>query len=189
MATFFSSSSSLFAFVFFLAHHAPTAASTHYHNHHKLKTLNFSLFQQETTNKTGFVIVKGVEAGTAPNFALPFGSMVVSMDPLTLKPDPSSEVAGVLEGTFIASTLDGLRNLAILTLRIKQVMGHEGWVYILGSVHNTKVSVVPVVGGTGDFLFVQGYVTYSPVSLKPPSFTYKFEFNLFWPPYATPGSY
>nr|QQM18950.1 dirigent protein 15 [Kadsura heteroclita] len=171
MATFFSSSS-LFALLFLLAYHAPTAACTHHHHHHKLKTLNFSLFQQETSNKTGFVILKEVEAGTAP-------SMAVCMDPLTLKPDPSSEVAGVLEGTYIASTLDGLRSLAIVTLRIKQVKGHEGSVSILGSVHNTKPAVVPVVCGTGDFLFVQGYVTYSPVALNPPSVTFKLEFNLF----------
>ena len=61
--------------------------------------------------------------------------------------------------------------MAKITLNFKH---RKGSISILGVTHNTKPSDHPVVGGTGDFLFVQGYITV----------VYKIEFHLYWPPYA-----
>ncbi|GJX07815.1 dirigent protein 19-like protein [Tanacetum coccineum] len=105
-------------------------------------------------------------------------------DPLTLKPNTTSKVVGTAEGTSITSGLDGLQSISIakLTLDVKK---HKGSISIVGGTHNIKPSNHPVVGGTDDFLFVQGYVTSSPVNLAGITVTYKIEFHLYWPPYAS----
>lgn len=156
----------------------------HHHKHHGLKSLHFSLYQHETVNKTGFIIVRGI-AGTAgvTQTTTPFGTIFVFNDKLTTTPEASSYVAGIAEGTSITSSLNGLRSLSAAKITLK-IEGHEGSISILGGTHNTKPSDDPVVGGTGDFLFVQGYVTSSPVDLKGLTVVYKIEFHLYWPPYA-----
>lgn len=166
---------------------------SHHHHHHQLqhlKSLHFSLFQHETINKTGYIIVNGVEKGGGPGITqttTPFGTLFVFQDPLTVTANRTSKLVGIAEGTSITSSLDGLRSISIakLTLRLKH---HRGSVSIVGGTHNIKPSDHPVVGGTEDFLFVQGYVTSSPVDLKGVTVTYKIEFHLYWPPYATQAS-
>lgn len=92
-------------------------------------------------------------------------------------------VLGTAQGTSITSSLDGLQSISMakITLNFKH---RKGSISILGVTHNTKPSDHPVVGGTGDFLFVQGYITSSPVDLKGITVVYKIEFHLYWPPYA-----
>ncbi|KAF8410303.1 hypothetical protein HHK36_002829 [Tetracentron sinense] len=102
---------------------------------------------------------------------------------MTLAANGSSKTVGTCEGTSITSSLDGLQSISIakITLSLKH---YKGSLSIVGGTHNIKPSDHPVVGGTGDFLFVQGYVTSSPVDLKGLTVVYKIEFHLYWPPYA-----
>jgi len=160
-------------------------AATSSHHHHHLKSLHFSLFQHETVNKTGFIIVDGI-AGNAgiTQTTTPFGTVFVFNDMMTTTPDAASPVAGIAEGTSITTSLDGLRSLSAAKITLK-IDGYEGSISILGGTHNTKPSDDPVVGGTGDFMFVQGYVRSSPVDLHGITVVYKIEFHLYWPPYAT----
>ncbi|RVW85708.1 hypothetical protein CK203_033419 [Vitis vinifera] len=106
-----------------------------------------------------------------------------AMDPLTVTANRSSKLVGIGEGTSITSSLDGLQSISIakITLRMKR---HVGSISIVGGTHNIKPSDHPVVGGTGDFMFVQGYVTSSPLDLQGQTVVYKIEFHLYWPPYA-----
>ncbi|KAL4190767.1 hypothetical protein AMTRI_Chr07g26380 [Amborella trichopoda] len=92
----------------------------------------------------------------------PFGTVFVFRDHLTLWGNASSKVVGLSEGTSITSALDGLRSIsmAMITLKMKGM---------------------PVVRGTGDFMFVQGYIVSSPVDLQGLDVTYKVEFHLYWP--------
>ncbi|KAJ1413316.1 Dirigent protein [Sesbania bispinosa] len=164
-----------------------TSASSHDHHKH-LKSLHFSLFQHETINKTGYIIVNGIEGGAGiSETTTPFGTLFVFQDPLTVTTNRSSKLVGISEGTSITSSLDGLRSISIakLTLRLKN---HKGSVSIVGGTNNVKPSDHPVVGGTEDFMFVQGYVTSSPVDLKGLTVVYKIEFHLYWPPYAIQAS-
>ncbi|KAJ7944063.1 Dirigent protein [Quillaja saponaria] len=154
-----------------------------HHQHHELKSLHFTLFDHEILNKTAFRIVSGVAGAGYSATTTPFGTLFVVNDPFKLSADPSSKVVGSNEGFSLTSSLDGLENIAVgkLSLNLKK---YKGAVYFVGSVHNTKSSEHPIVGGTGDFLFVQGYITTSPVNLTGLILIYKFEFHLYWPPYA-----
>lgn len=159
----------------------------HHHHHHQIKSLHFSLFQHETINKTGYIIVNGVAGPGVSQTTTPFGTLFAFRDPMTVAANPSSKVVGIAEGTTVTSSFDGLRSISIakMTLRLKN---RQGSISIVGGTHNTKRSDHPVVGGTGDFLFVQGYVTSSPLDLKGLTVTYKIEFHLYWPPYAAQAS-
>ncbi|KAL2499189.1 Dirigent protein [Abeliophyllum distichum] len=159
------------------------AISTSHSHTNGLKSLHFSLFQQETINKTGYIIVNGVAGPGVTQTTTPFGTLFVFQDPLTITPNFTSQVVGTAEGTSITSGLDGLQSISIakLTLNMKR---HKGSISVVGGTHNIKPSDHPIVGGTGDFLFVQGYLTSSPVNLTGLTVTYRIEFHLFWPPYA-----
>ncbi|XP_077221395.1 uncharacterized protein LOC143855095 [Tasmannia lanceolata] len=158
------------------------ATSSHHHDHHHNRALHFSLYQHETINKTGFIIVSGVIGPGVSQTTTPFGTIFTFQDPMTVTAKTSSMVRGIVEGTSITSGLDGLRSISIakITLNLKD---HKGSISILGVVHNTKPSKLPVVGGTDDFLFVNGYVKSSPVNLVGLTVTYKIEFHLYWPPF------
>lgn len=168
-----------------LSFEATTSTSHHHHHHHQhgLKSLHFSLFQHETINKTGYIIVNGVAGPAVGQTTTPFGTLFAFEDPLTVTANRSSKLVGISEGTTVTSSLDGLRTISIakITLRLKN---YKGSVSIVGGTHNIKPSDHPVVGGTGDFLFVQGYVTSSPVDLVGITVVYKIEFHIYWPPYA-----
>ncbi|ERM96125.1 dirigent protein 7 [Amborella trichopoda] len=170
----------VFLLSLFLAHQA-TATS---HHHHDLKSLHFSLYQQETINKTGYIVVNGVAGPPVGQTTTPFGTVFVFRDHLTLRANASSKVVGISEGTSITSALDGLQSISVAKITLK-MKGMVGSLSILGSVHNTRASKLPVVGGTEDFMFVQGYIVSSPVDLQGIDVTYKVEFHLYWPPYAS----
>ncbi|XP_047149267.1 pterocarpan synthase 1-like [Vigna umbellata] len=159
------------------------------HEHlQQLKSLHFSLFQHETINKTGYIIVDGIKGGAGVSqTTTPFGTLFAFQDPLTVAANRSSKLVGISEGTTVTSSLDGLRSISIakLTLRLKN---HKGSLSVVGVTDNVKSSNLPVVGGTEDFLFVHGYVTSSPLHAKSSTLVYEIGFHLYWPPYATTSS-
>jgi hypothetical protein len=67
-----------------------------------------------------------------------------------------------MEGASIMTSFDGLHNLLAAKISLRH-RGYRGSVSVLGGSHNTKPLVYPVVGGTGDFLYTEGYVRSSPV--------------------------
>ncbi|KAL5228696.1 hypothetical protein ABZP36_016961 [Zizania latifolia] len=155
------------------------------------KTVSFTLYQQETANKTGYLVVDGVDAaGVSQEPAAdrrPFGSIYVFRDNLTVRADSSSRVAGVAEGSSISTSFDddeGRRGLSLTKITVHH-RGYRGSVSILGGTHNSsRPSVYPVSGGTGDFAYAVGYVRSSPVSSERSTLTYKMELRLYWPPHA-----
>ncbi|KAL5228570.1 hypothetical protein ABZP36_016835 [Zizania latifolia] len=147
------------------------------------KTLRFNLYQQETVNKTSYMVVDGVAGAAASQTTTPFGTVYVFRDDLTVRADRSSRVAGVVEGGSITTSFDGLSSLSMGKITVNH-RGHRGSLSVLGGTHNTRPSDCPVVGGTGDFAYAVGYVRTSPVDFRGSTLTIKVEFHLFWPPYA-----
>ncbi|XP_052140230.1 uncharacterized protein LOC127760058 [Oryza glaberrima] len=149
------------------------------------KKLSFTLYQQETINKTSYMVVGGVAGAGVSETTTPFGTVYVFRDDLTVRAERSSRVAGVVEGTSVTTSFDGLRSLSLGKITLDH-RGHRGSVSVLGGTHNTRPSDCPVVGGTGDFGYAVGYVRTSPVNLRArgSSVTFKVEFHLYWPPYA-----
>ncbi|KAF0918910.1 hypothetical protein E2562_027349 [Oryza meyeriana var. granulata] len=147
------------------------------------KKLSFTLYQQETLNRTGFMVVDGVAGVGVSQTTTPFGTVYVFRDGLTVRADRSSRVAGVVEGSSVTTSFDGLRSLSLGKITLDH-RGRRGSLSVLGGTHNTQPSDCPVVGGTGDFAYAAGYVRTSPVNLRGSSLTFKVEFHLYWPPYA-----
>ena len=143
----------------------------------------FTVYQHDRLNETGYVVVTGDEGAPSSDTTRPFGSIYVFRDDLTLHNDSDSPVAGVMEGTATTTSFDGLHNLLAAKISLHH-RGYRGSVSVLGGSHNTKPSVYPVVGGTGDFLYTEGYVQSSPVDSDGPRVMYTLEIHLYWPPYA-----
>ncbi|KAM0003922.1 putative dirigent protein [Helianthus debilis subsp. tardiflorus] len=160
-----------------------TTCRRRHHQQHELKSLHFTLYQQETLNKTAYFVVPGVAGPPLSLTTAPFGTMFVFQDPSTLKPNHTSKLVGRAEGSSITSGLNELQSITVgkVTLNLKK---HKGSISIVGVTNNIKPSNHPVVGGTGDFLFVQGYITSSLVNLVGSPVSYKIEFHLYLPPYA-----
>ncbi|KAM0862009.1 hypothetical protein ACQ4PT_045523 [Festuca glaucescens] len=169
--------------LFSLAAAAPSRSNKTRDDGHGGRTLSFTLYQQETINKTAYMVVDGVAGAGVSQTTTPFGTVYVFRDNLTMHADRASPVAGVAEGTSITTSLDGLLSLSMAKITIHH-QGHRGSVSILGGTYNIGPSDYPVVGGTGDFAYAVGYVRSSPVNLRGSTVTYKFELQLYWPPYA-----
>uniref|UniRef100_A0ACD5V063 Uncharacterized protein n=1 Tax=Avena sativa TaxID=4498 RepID=A0ACD5V063_AVESA len=162
---------------------SPSSSNKTHDDGHGGRTLSFTLYQQETINKTAYMVVDGVAGAGVSQTTTPFGTVYVFRDNLTVHADRASPVAGVAEGTSITTSLDGLLSLSMAKVTIHH-RGHRGSVSILGGTYNIGPSDYPVVGGTGDFAYALGYVRSSPVDLRGSTVTYKFELQLYWPPYA-----
>jgi hypothetical protein len=181
----------LVAFLHRLQFHIPPVAAATSTSHNKTesrqdgrgKTLSFTLYQHETINKTGYIVVDGVAGAGVSQTTTPFGTIYVFRDDLTVRADRASPVAGVAEGSSITTSLDGLQSLSLAKITVHH-RGHRGSVSVLGGTYNTKPSDYPVLGGTGDFAYALGYVRSSPVDLRGRTVTYKMELHLYWPPYA-----
>ena len=167
--------------------------STSYNHHQyqtptRLKSLHLTLYTHETFNKTAFFTVKGITnpkfITKTPNPFGSFGSMFAFNDPITEKPNPTSKVIGYMEGSAVSSNFKGDQATCICrtTLNLK---GYKGEIISVGTAYFSRASELPIIGGSGDFRFVQGYMTFSSVDLMGPGACYKTDFYLYWPPYAT----
>lgn len=103
--------------IFALSSHQAALASPQ-NAHYNIKTLNFTLYQHETVNKTGFIVVEGVAGVGVSQTTTPFGTVFVFRDNLTTHAGGSSRFAGVAEGTSITTSLDGLRSLSIAKITL-----------------------------------------------------------------------
>ncbi|KAJ3693940.1 hypothetical protein LUZ60_009420 [Juncus effusus] len=169
--------------IFSLSGQQATLASSQ-NDHYNIKTLNFTLYQHETINKTGYIVVDGVAGVGVSETTTPFGTIFVFRDNLTTHVSASSRFAGVAEGTAITTSLDGLRSLSAAKITI-EFLGYEGSISILGGTYNTKPSEYPVLGGTGDFMYTFGHIRSTPVDLQGVTVVYKIDFFIYWPPYAS----
>ena len=157
--------------------------------HSEMKRERMDLFFHDDFNFTDFLILPGVEGIGAPltPVTAPFGAMTVFNDRLTQSPARHSPQLGTLQGTAVVSAFDGYAAFftSTITLNTSKYAGTLSFVGLFATSDESKLSVV---GGTDDFLFVQGFVRMKPVDVSTLNTTYSLQLNLFWPPHASSAS-
>ncbi|KAB1210134.1 Dirigent protein 23 [Morella rubra] len=108
-------------------------------------------------------------AGKAWTFTQ-FGTLYVTDDNITEKPDPSSPKVGHLQGMYITAGLDGLNTHVMVSVVFTNQAYNGSTLQILGiSKQFDPVREVSVVSGTGKFRFARGYVTFETYSVDVPT--------------------
>ncbi|XP_061346413.1 pterocarpan synthase 1-like [Gastrolobium bilobum] len=127
----------------------------------KLTHIRFFFHDIVTGPKASMVIVASPLMGKSSS-PLPFGSMVVMEDPLTVGPELDSKLVGKAQGFYISASQQAKLDLEI-------VMGMS-FVFMEGEFNGSTLSVLgrnsivttvremPIVGGTGVFRFARGFV-------------------------------
>ncbi|KAF8041014.1 hypothetical protein BT93_B3054 [Corymbia citriodora subsp. variegata] len=88
-----------------------------------------------------------------------FGLVCAIDDPLTIGPDPSSDVVGRAQGLYAPASQEELALLLAVNLVFTEGEYKGSTLTVLG--RNSvfmKVREMPVIGGTGAFRFARGYV-------------------------------
>ncbi|XP_057538364.1 dirigent protein 1-like [Amaranthus tricolor] len=152
-------------------------------NAQHITSLHFTGYLHEKFNKTIYFTFKG-QKRSAKSASNPFGSLLAYNEPLTETPNPSSKLLGNMEGSGVTSSFNGDRMTFICRSKLK-IKGYEGEILNVGSASFTKLSELPIVGGTGDFRFAQGYIIQSDMfkGIGGASY-YKVDFHVYWPPFS-----
>ncbi|XP_030517882.1 dirigent protein 2-like [Rhodamnia argentea] len=93
-----------------------------------------------------------------------FIAVVVFDDPLTMSPDPSSRLVGRAHGVYVLSLPD-LSLTATINLAFTKGEDNRSTLSVLGQSRNlARLRELTVVGGTGVFQLVRGYIQVSTYS-------------------------
>ncbi|CAO2842808.1 unnamed protein product [Amaranthus hypochondriacus] len=152
-------------------------------NPQQIRYLHFTVYLHEKFNKTTYFTIKGQKHNTK-SASNPFGSLLAYNEPLTETPNPSSKLLGNMEGSGVTSSFNGDRMTFICRSKLK-IKGYKGEILNVGSASFTKLSELPIVGGTADFRFAHGYIIQSDLlkGIDGASY-YKVDFHVYWPPFA-----
>ncbi|ESW34357.1 hypothetical protein PHAVU_001G145700 [Phaseolus vulgaris] len=134
----------------------------------KITHFHFYFHEVVTTQKPSLVIAMEPLKGKS-KCPLPFGSLVVIEDPLTIGPNPESKLIGKAQGFYISSAqTEGLELELVMGMTLSFIEGeyNGSTLSVLG--RNTifsEVREMPIIGGTGAFRFARGYVLARSVSV------------------------
>ncbi|ESW34358.1 hypothetical protein PHAVU_001G145800 [Phaseolus vulgaris] len=126
----------------------------------KLTHLRFYFHELITNEKPSLIIIDPPKVMS--NSPLPFGSMVVIEDPLTIGPDVESKRIGKAQGFYLSATQRAGLDLEIvmgMTLTFFEGEFNGSTLCVLG--RNEIINPVremPIIGGTGAFRFARGFV-------------------------------
>ncbi|KAL2926206.1 Dirigent protein 1 [Bienertia sinuspersici] len=143
-----------------------------------LRSLHLSIYLHETFNMTAYVIEKGVSGDDITTKSSPYGSLMVYNDLLSETPNRNARAVGHMEGSGVTTGFDSDRVTSVIRTTLK-LKGYKGELLNVGAAYYAQLSEYPIVGGTGDFRFVQGYMTTSVVDINHPTTCYKVDFYLF----------
>lgn len=128
----------------------------------KLTHIHFFLHDIVTGPKPTMMITSESPLKGKSESPLPFGSIVVLEDPLTVGPELNSELIGKAQGFYLT-----VSQAAVLELEL--VMGMT-FVFTEGKYNGSTLSVLgrneiispiremPIIGGTGEFRFARGFL-------------------------------
>ncbi|CAI9108568.1 OLC1v1008200C1 [Oldenlandia corymbosa var. corymbosa] len=105
-------------------------------------------------------------ADTTKPVSLGFGSTYVMDDPITVSPDPSSEIIGRAQGTFSFASLGDPALAMAITMTFTTGPYNGSTLTILGNNPITHAyRQMPILGGTGAFQLAQGIATVNTVTV------------------------
>ncbi|CAJ1907202.1 unnamed protein product [Sphenostylis stenocarpa] len=137
-----------------------TISPTLLRSQEKLTHIRFYFHELITNEKPSLIIIDPPKVMS--NSPLPFGSLVVIEDPLTIGPDVESKRVGKAQGFYLSATQRPGLDLEIvmgMTLTFLEGEFNGSSLSVLG--RNEIINPVremPIIGGTGAFRFARGYV-------------------------------
>ncbi|CAJ1907241.1 unnamed protein product [Sphenostylis stenocarpa] len=137
-----------------------TISPTLLRSREKLTHIRFYFHELITNEKPSLIIIDPPKVMS--NSPLPFGSLVVIEDPLTIGPDVESKRVGKAQGFYLSATQRPGLDLEIvmgMTLTFLEGEFNGSSLSVLG--RNEIINPVremPIIGGTGAFRFARGYV-------------------------------
>ncbi|KAK7396330.1 hypothetical protein VNO78_17250 [Psophocarpus tetragonolobus] len=126
----------------------------------KLTHLRFYFHELITNDKPSLLIIDPPKVMS--NSPLPFGSMVVIEDPLTIGPGLDTKKIGKAQGFYLSATQrEGIALEIVMGMTLHFLEGefNGSTLSVLGrnQIMN-EVRELPIIGGTGAFRFARGYV-------------------------------
>ncbi|KAK7396332.1 hypothetical protein VNO78_17252 [Psophocarpus tetragonolobus] len=129
-------------------------------SHEKLTHLRFYFHEIITGPNPSLIVIDPPKV--VANSPLPFGSMVVIEDPLTLGPELDSKRIGKVQGFYLSNTQrEGIELEIVMGMALHFLEGefNGSTLSVLGrnQIIN-EVRELPIIGGTGAFRFARGYI-------------------------------
>ncbi|KAK7349742.1 hypothetical protein VNO77_07368 [Canavalia gladiata] len=125
----------------------------------KEKLSHFRFYFHETFSGSNATTVTVVPPIPKYNSTTSFGMVGIMDNALTVGPERSSKIVGSVEGMFAGTSQTELNLLVILNFALTEGKYNGSTIAVLGrNPVAEKVRQMPVIGGSGVFRFVRGYV-------------------------------
>ncbi|EFJ12816.1 hypothetical protein SELMODRAFT_123398 [Selaginella moellendorffii] len=153
----------ILAVVFFYA--ASSWAASDPSNHFAKCTEVISFYQQDLFFPTPGLNITTAIVLPGTNNATMFAQVAIIDDKLTQAPSMDSKLVGRAKGMLV---FDSLSNISLLTSLTVELEGRDGNINLLGQSRALEPQrELSIVGGSGEFRFVQGFATLRTYSLEP----------------------
>ena len=120
---------------------------------------------------------------------LPFGTVVIIEDPLTLGPEPDSKLIGKAQGLYTSISQKEMALMMVMTFAFTEGEFDGSTLSILGrNMVEHPVREMPIIGGTGLFRFARGFARTNFVSVDWSTGDAIVEYNVYVTHYLTPDS-
>ena len=158
----------------------------------KLTHFHFYFHEVVTSQKPSLVIATEPLKGKS-NCPLPFGSIVVMEDPLTIGPELDSKLVGKAQGFYISSAqTEGLELELVMGMTLAFIEGeyNGSTLSVLGrNAIFSQVREMPIIGGTGAFRFARGFVQARSVKVDYQKGDATVEYNVYVLHYSSPEDF
>ncbi|RDX71945.1 Dirigent protein 3, partial [Mucuna pruriens] len=142
------------------ANYYQNISPTHLYSREKLTHIRFYFHEIITSPNPSLIIIDPPKVMS--NSPLPFGTLVVLENPLTIGPEFDSKRVGKAQGFYISATQKEGIELEIvmgMTLAFMEGEFNGSTLSVLGRNHIiSDVREMPIIGGTGAFRFARGFV-------------------------------
>ncbi|KAK7285433.1 hypothetical protein RJT34_20206 [Clitoria ternatea] len=158
----------------------------------KLTHIRFFFHEVVTSSKPSIVIATEPLRGKS-NCPLPFGSLVVMEDALTIGPELESKQVGKAQGFYISTAQTEGTELELvmgMTYAFTEGEFNGSTLSVLGrNVIISEVREMPIIGGTGAFRFARGFVRAKSVKVDYLKGDAVVEYNVYVFHYSSPSSH